>query len=206
MSFLENLFDSQLHLFLSPFGFILFVVFYALWVSVLLPSSWISLLAGFLYGSFLGSILVFFGACTGALITFYSGRRLLRKWIQNHLTEFPKLQLIEKSISKEGIRLIVLTRLSPAFPFGLLNLAYGLSNVKVRDFVIGLIAILPGTFVYCSLGSLAGEISRLNEVLSSKEEWPSFALSFLGLFATLLLVLLLTKVVKKSLEESNQSL
>jgi len=201
MRFIENLFESQLHFFISPVGVIAFIIFYALWVTALLPSSWISMLAGFIYGSFLGSILVFFGAFTGALLTFYTGRRFLSTWIQNRLTQFPKLELIEKSINQEGIRFIILTRLSPAFPFGLLNLAYGLSNVKARDFIIGLIAILPGTFVYCSLGSLAGEISKLNEVLTGKSEWPSFALTLLGLFATIMVVLLAVKAVKKSLEE-----
>ena len=201
MGFIENLFESQLHFFISPVGVIAFIIFYALWVTALLPSSWISMLAGFIYGSFFGSILVFFGAFTGALLTFYTGRRFLSTWIQNRLTQFPKLELIEKSINQEGIRFIILTRLSPAFPFGLLNLAYGLSNVKARDFIIGLIAILPGTFVYCSLGSLAGEISKLNEVLTGKSEWPSFALTLLGLFATIMVVLLAVKAVKKSLEE-----
>ena len=198
-----NFFESQLHFFITPIGIIAFVTFYALWVAALLPSSWISMLGGFIYGSIFGSIFVFFGAFIGALITFTSVRIFLRTWIQNRLNSFPKLQSIEQSISNEGIKFIVLTRLSPAFPFGLLNLAYGLSNVKFREFVIGLLAILPGTLLYCSLGSFAGEISRFSEVLANKSKLPSFLLMLLGLIATVFIVIILVDVVKQSLNETD---
>ena len=167
MSFKENLFDHQFYLFTTPLGVLCFIIFYSLWVCILLPGSWISMLGGFLYGSFMGTIYVFIGAIVGAAVTFISGRLILRNWIQSHLDSFPRLKLIEQSITSEGLKIIILTRLSPAFPFGLLNLAYGISNVKFKDYLIGLIAILPGTFVYCSLGALAIEVSRFQEVLDS---------------------------------------
>ena len=63
-------------------------------------------------------------------------------------------------MNREGLKLVLLTRLSPAFPFRLLNLAYGLSNLNLRDDVIGLIAILPDTMLFCSLGALTGDGAR----------------------------------------------
>ncbi len=62
----------------------------------------------------------------------------------------------------------MLTRLSPAFPFSLLNLAYGLSDVSLRDYNLGLIAILPGTVLFCALGALAGDAARFGEVLAGE--------------------------------------
>ncbi len=203
MTFLENLFENQVQFFNTPLGVLMYVIFYALWVTVLLPGSWMSMLGGFLYGSLFGSIYVFFAAILGASLTFYSGRKLFGNWIQKRLVVFPKYQLIEQSITKEGIRFIILTRLSPAFPFGLLNLAYGLSKVSFKDFILGLFAILPGTVLYCSLGSLASEISRINEVLQNQDTLNSFAITLVGFIATFLVVFMVVQNVQKSLRDPN---
>jgi len=159
------------------------------------------MLGGFIYGSFMGTIYVFIGATLGALLTFMSGRILLRNWIQGRLNSFPKLQSIEKSITNEGLRLVILSRLSPIFPFGLLNLAYGLSEVKIKDFLIGLIAILPGTFVYCSLGSLAIEVSKFQQVIDNREDLGSFVFSLVGIIATIIIAILVLRLVRESLSK-----
>jgi len=201
MSFIENFLDQQFYFLTSPLGVIAFILCYIFWVSVLLPGSWFSMLGGFIYGSFMGTIYVFIGATLGALLTFMSGRILLRNWIQGRLNSFPKLQSIEKSIANEGLRLVILSRLSPIFPFGLLNLAYGLSEVKIKDFLIGLIAILPGTFVYCSLGSLAIEVSKFQQVIDNREDLGSFVFSLVGIIATIIIAILVLRLVRESLSK-----
>ena len=132
-------------------GAVLFVPLYALWVTLLLPGVWASMLAGVLYGTWGGSALVFVGACLGALAAFLLGRHWLRDWASQRLARWPRLQAIETAVSREGLRLVLLTRLSPAFPFSLLNLAYGLSAVSLRDYSLGLIGILPGTVLFALL-------------------------------------------------------
>ena len=201
MSYIENLLDKQIYFLNSPLGVIAFILCYTLWVSVLLPGSWLSMLGGFIYGSLMGTIYVFIGATLGALITFLSGRILLKNWIQSRLNSFPKLQSIEKSIANEGLKLIILSRLSPIFPFGLLNLGYGLSEVKFKDFFIGIIAILPGTFVYCSLGSLAIEVSKFQQVIDKREDLGSFIFTLTGIISTILIAILVLRLIRKSLSE-----
>ena len=117
----------------SPAGALVFVPLYALWVTLLLPGVWASMLAGALYGPAWGSLIVFVGACLGAQAAFLLGRTWLRDWARRRLAAVPKLQAIEQAVSREGLKLVLLTRLSPAFPFSLLNLAYGLSEVSWRD-------------------------------------------------------------------------
>ena len=150
----------------SPLGAVVFIPVYALWVTLLLPGIWASMLAGVLYGTWWGSLIVFVGACLGAEAAFLIGRHWLRDWTSARLARFPKLQAIEKGVSREGLKSVMLTRLSPAFPFSLLNLAYGLSDVSLRDYTIGLVAILPGTVLFCALGALAGDAARFGEVLA----------------------------------------
>ena len=60
-----------------------------------------------------------------------------------------------------------------AFPFFLQNFAYGLSEVSWRGYSSGLVAILPGTILFCGLGALAGDVARFREVLSPAKPIPS---------------------------------
>jgi uncharacterized membrane protein YdjX (TVP38/TMEM64 family) len=186
----------------SPAGAIAFVPLYALWVTLLLPGVWASMLAGALYGTWWGSLIVFVGACLGAEAAFLLGRTWLRAWAQRRLADLPKLQAVERAVSREGLKLVLLTRLSPAFPFSLLNLAYGLSEVSLRDYTIGLIGILPGTILFCGLGALAGDVARFGDVLSGQADPATWALRIVGILATVGVVWLVGRAARKALQES----
>lgn len=192
--------DTVLELLRSPLGAVLFVPLYALWVTLLLPGVWASMLAGVLYGTWGGSALVFLGACLGAVATFLLGRHWLRDWASQRLASWPRLQAIETAVSREGLRLVLLTRLSPAFPFSLLNLAYGLSAVSLRDYSLGLIGILPGTVLFCALGALAGDVARFGEVLSGQADGVTWALRIVGVLATFAVVWLVGRAAQRALQ------
>ena len=186
----------------SPAGAIAFVPLYALWVTLLLPGVWASMLAGALYGTWWGSLIVFVGACLGAEAAFLLGRTWLRGWAQQRLAALPKLQAVERAVSREGLKLVLLTRLSPAFPFSLLNFAYGLSEVSLRDYTIGLIGILPGTVLFCGLGALAGDVARFGEVLSGEADPATWALRITGILATVAVVWLVGRAARQALQEA----
>ena len=183
----------------SPAGALAFVPLYALWVTLLLPGVWASMLAGALYGTWWGSLIVFVGACLGAEAAFLLGRTWLRNWARRRLAAVPKLLAIEQAVSREGLKLVLLTRLSPAFPFSLLNFAYGLSEVSLRDYSIGLIGILPGTILFCGLGALAGDVARFGEVLSGEADAGTWALRIGGLLATVASVWLAGRAAQRAL-------
>lgn len=183
----------------SPLGAAAFVPLYALWVTLLLPGVWASMLAGALYGTLWGSVLVFLGACLGAQVVFLLGRSRLRNWARGRLAAAPKLQAVEQAVSREGLRLVLLTRLSPAFPFSLLNLAYGLSEVSWRDYTLGLIGIVPGTILFCGLGALAGDVARFGEVLSGEADPFTWALRIAGVLATVASVGLVGRAARRAL-------
>jgi len=198
--------DTALPLLRSPLGLVLFVPLYALWVTLLLPGVWASMLAGALYGTWLGSGLVFLGACLGAELVFALGRSWLRGWARQRLEQFPKLQAVERAVSREGLKLVLLTRLSPAFPFSLLNLAYGLSEVSLRDYSIGLIGIIPGTVLFCGLGALAGDVARFGEVLAGEADPITWSLRVAGVLATVGVVVLVSRSARRALQDVEPSL
>jgi uncharacterized membrane protein YdjX (TVP38/TMEM64 family) len=184
----------------SPLGIAAFVPLYALWVTLLLPGVWASMVAGALYGTWGGSFLVFLGACLGAEAAFLLGRTWLRDWARRRLLAFPKLQAIEQGVSREGLKLVLLTRLSPAFPFSLLNFAYGLSEVSLRDYTLGLVGIIPGTILFCGLGALAGDVARFGEVLSGQADPATWALRIVGLLATVASVWLVGRAAQRAIK------
>ncbi|MEB3255667.1 MAG: TVP38/TMEM64 family protein [Synechococcaceae cyanobacterium] len=186
----------------SPAGALAFIPLYALWVTLLLPGVWASMLAGALYGPWWGSLIVFIGACLGAEAAFLLGRTWLRAWAQRRLAALPKLQAVEQAVSREGLKLVLLTRLSPAFPFSLLNLAYGLSDVSLRDYTLGLIGILPGTILFCGLGALAGDAARFGEVLSGDADAGTWILRLVGVAATLAVVWLVARAARRALADA----
>ena len=184
----------------SPLGIAAFVPLYALWVTLLLPGVWASMVAGALYGTWGGSFLVFLGACLGAEAAFLLGRTWLRDWARRRLLTFPMLLAIEKGVSREGLKLVLLTRLSPAFPFSLLNFAYGLSEVSLRDYTLGLVGIIPGTILFCGLGALAGNVARFGDVLSGQADPATWALRVVGLLATVASVWLVGRAAQRAIK------
>tara|TARA_B100000579_G_C22802416_1_gene840644 strand:- start:382 stop:999 length:618 start_codon:yes stop_codon:yes gene_type:complete len=196
-----HIFESSKDFFQTPVGIVSFISIYLLWVVFLLPGSWLTMLSGFLYGSLLGTCYVFIGASLGAISTFIIGRNFFRKWTENRINRFRRLVVLKKAISEEGLKIIILSRLSPAFPFGLLNLAYGLSEVKIRDFIIGLIAIIPGTYLYCSVGNIAGDINLFQQALDSRNSSSTLFSSLLSVVATFFVVFFAARASRKALKD-----
>lgn len=183
----------------TPVGALLFVPLYAIWVTLLLPGVWACMLAGVLYGTGLGSLLVFSGACLAAEVVFLLGRSHLRSWARQRLARMPRILALERAVSREGVKLVLLTRLSPAFPFSLLNLTYSLSGVRRRDYSLGHLAFLPGTILFCALGDVAGDVSRFAAVLSEPAEGTNWTLRWVGLAATVATVWFCGRVTRRAL-------
>jgi len=201
MSFLVDNFLNFLFYLDSGWGVVTFVFFYIISVLLILPASWLSLLAGFLYGPYFGSIVVFLSAFIGASISFFIAKEYFVKKIVTIISRFPKIKLLEKIINKGGVKLIILTRLSPLFPFSILNYFYGLNKVSYKDFSIGLLFILPGTYLYCALGSLS---NNLDEIKNLKLNGNTTT-TIISIVSTFLIVYFLTKYSNEVIKESSEN-
>ena len=201
MSFLIDNFLNFLFYLDSGWGIVTFAFFYVISVLLILPASWLSLLAGFLYGPYFGSIVVFLSAFIGASISFFLAKEYFVKKIEKIISRFPKTKLLEKIINKGGLKLIILTRLSPLFPFSILNYFYGLNKVSYKDFSIGLLFILPGTYLYCALGSLS---NNLDEIKNLKLNGNTTT-TIISIISTFLIVYFLTKYSNEVIKESSEN-
>lgn len=198
MNFLvENIYDLAFF-FNTNIGLLVFIFIYILIVVLILPASWLTLLSGFLYGSYLGSIIVIVAASIGASLAFFISKSFLSKKLQTIIDRFPRLTLMEKIVQQGGLKLIILARLSPVFPFSILNYFYGLNNIKFKDFSIGLLGIIPGTFLYCSLGSLAKSLKDLKDV----EPNGNLFMTSLSIVSTIMVVYFSAKYANQYINQS----
>ena len=184
----------------SGIGIIYFSIIYILAIVFILPASWLSLMAGFLYGPLLGTLIVFVSAFVGASLSFLLAKKLLFLRIQNIINNFSKLSILEKIIKKGGLKLIILTRLSPIFPFSLLNYFYGLNSVSYKDFSISLLFILPGSYLYSALGSFASSLNEIKDLKTSN----NIFLNLISVLSTSLIVFFLAKYANEIIKDTSQ--
>ena len=190
---------------LGPVGAIAFIVIYILATVAFLPGSVLTLGAGVIFGVFLGSLLVFVGATLGATAAFLVGRYLARGWVSKKIEGNEKFKAIDSAVGREGFKIVALTRLSPVFPFNLLNYAYGLTGVSLKDYFLGCIGMLPGTVMYVYLGSLAGNLATLGTGDAPENAAVQWAIRIIGFIATVAVTLYVTKVARKALDETTDA-
>ena len=190
---------------LGAWGPIAFISIYNLATVLFLPGSLLTLGGGAIFGLVQGSIYVFVAATLGATFAFLIGRYLARDAIAKKIDGNQKFKAIDEAIAKEGLKIVFLPRLSPVFPFNLLNYALGLTSVSLKDYVLGSLGMLPGTILYVYLGSLAGDLAMIGQESATTDPAAArFELiaKVVGLLATLAVTVYVTKVAKKALDNS----
>jgi uncharacterized membrane protein YdjX (TVP38/TMEM64 family) len=147
------------------------------------------------FGVMWGSIYVSIAATLGATCAFLVARYLARDTIARKIEGNERFAAIDKAVASEGWKIVGLTRLSPVFPFTLLNYAFGITRVKLGHYVIASwIGMMPGTVMYVYLGSLAKAAS--GERTRTTAEW---ALYGVGLLATTVVTVFVTRIGKQAL-------
>src|SRR5438876_8090083 len=180
---------------LGPWGPVIFVGLYVVATVLFVPGSVLTLGAGALFGVALGSVCVSISATLGATAAFLVGRYLARDAIARKIEKNEKFATIDRAVADEGWKIVLLTRLSPVFPFTLLNYAFGLTRVRFSHYVLASwLRMIPGTVMYVYLGSLvnvgAGHRQR------TTGEWVLYGV---GLLATVTVTVFVTRLARRAL-------
>jgi uncharacterized membrane protein YdjX (TVP38/TMEM64 family) len=186
---------------LGTVGAIAFITIYILATVAFIPGSILTFGSGVLFGVVWGSLYVFISATLGATIAFLVGRYLARGWVAKKIEGNHKFQAIDQAVGKEGLKIVLLTRLSPIFPFNLLNYAFGITGVSLKDYVIGSVGMIPGTVMYVYMGSLASNLATIGTASQPTNPGVQWAIRIIGFIATVAVTLYVTKVARKALEE-----
>ena len=170
------------------YSILIFVITYIAVVSFSIPIATIlTLVGGFLYGVYLGTILVVVSATIGGVITFISFRYSFNNNSNKKISE-GQINNFQKGFRKNAVSYLLFLRLVPLFPFFLVNIACGLIKIKTKDFILGtFFGIIPGTFVYVWVGSgigftfMKGSDINYKIIFEPQILFPLLALSILAL-------------------------
>jgi len=186
---------------LGAWGPLAFVAGYALAVVAFAPGSLLTLAGGAVFGLARGTAYAFVAATLGATAAFLVARHAARPWVARRIAADPRFAALDRAIAGQGRRIAFLLRLSPIFPFNLLNYALGLTRVRLRDYLLASAGMLPGTVLYVYYGSLAGEVARAagGSRTRSPLEWGLLAV---GLAATLAVTRIVARLATRALREA----
>jgi uncharacterized membrane protein YdjX (TVP38/TMEM64 family) len=180
---------------LGPWGPAIFIAIYVAATVLLIPGSVLTLGAGAVFGLFRGTLIVSVASTLAATAAFLIGRYLARAAVARKIEGNERLAAVDRAVAAEGWKVVFLTRLSPVFPFTLLNYAFGLTQVKLFHYVLASwIGMLPGTVMYVYLGSLAQAAS--GERRRSTGEWILYGV---GLLATIGVTIFVTRIARQAL-------
>ena len=175
-------------------GVVAFAAVYLISPLLLLPALVLTLGAGFLYGRLYGTLLVSPASVAVAAIAFLLGRTLLRSRVEKKIAGDKRFAAIDKAVAENGFKIVFLLRLSPVIPFNLLNYALGVTRVPFVTYLGASAAgMLPGTFLYVSLGAAATSAAQLG-----RQSGPPAAL-WVGIAATVVVVVLITLIARRAL-------
>jgi uncharacterized membrane protein YdjX (TVP38/TMEM64 family) len=186
-------------------GIFIFIGVYAVATVLLAPGAILTIGAGFAFGLWKGFLAVSAGATLGASLAFLVARFIARDKVEAIAKGNEKFRNIDNAIGKQGAKLVFLLRLSPVIPFNLSNYFYGLTSVKFWPYVLASwIGMMPGTFLYVYIGT-AGKaaVSAAAGGEAIKHGWQYWTFMSVGLAATIIVTIWVTKIARDALKSQS---
>ena len=190
---------------ISSQGLLGYLAFFLLYVAAsvfLIPASILTLGAGFVFGVVRGSLLVSASSTAGAVAAFLVGRYLARGRVASWLESDPRFDALDRAVARQGWKIVAMVRLSPLFPFILVNYAFGLTRIGLRDYALASwLGMAPATLLFVYLGSLAEELALAGVGARSRTplEWVFYAA---GLAATVAVAFYVTRLARAALAKN----
>jgi uncharacterized membrane protein YdjX (TVP38/TMEM64 family) len=187
---------------LGVWGPVLFIAGYAVGVVALVPAVLFTLAGGAIFGLVRGTIYVFVAAVAGSIGAFLVSRYVARGAVERRLAGNPRFAAIDRAVGEQGLRIVFLLRLSPAFPFTLLNYVLGLTRVRLRDYALASFGMIPGTLLYVYYGKVAGDVAALSGGAPAERGAGYYAVLAFGLAATVAVTVVITRLARRALREA----
>ena len=181
-----------------------FIIIYNLATLLFVPGALLTLGGGVIFGIIWGSVYVFIASTVGATFAFLIGRYLSRNWVAKQIEGNSKFKAIARAVAKEGFKIVFLSRLSPVFPFNLLNYAFGVTQVSLKDYCLGSIGMIPGTVMYVYLGSVVGDLTMIttaDQSANPQAKAAQWTIHAVGALLTLAVTAYMTRCAQKALEK-----
>lgn len=148
----------------GPLALLLVTGFLAIGIILLLPSSLLMMLAGFLFGPAWGLAVIWVAGLIASTAAFWIARGLARPWIERRVRGRPIFVAVDRAVRRKGFLVVLLTRLVMLLPYQVLNYTLGLTGVGFRDYLLGTnLGMLAPMFLFVYLGSSAADLAAVLE-------------------------------------------
>ena len=186
---------------LGAWGPVVFVLGYAVAAVAFIPGSLLTLAGGAIFGLWKGTLLVFVGATLGSIGAFLVSRYVARGAVERRIAGEPRFAAIDRAVQREGLKITFLLRLTPVVPFVLLNYALGLTRVRLVDYALACIGMLPATLLYVYYGKVAGDLAQLAAGVGRERGWGDYVGWGVGLVATIAATTIIVRIARRALGE-----
>lgn len=166
-----------------------------------LPVWILTVSCGFLFKITMGTLVVSLGQTLGVCAAFLVAKTLAGKTVAKKLTSRPKFEAIDKAISSEGFKIVLLTRLSFLFPYNILNYIYGLTKVKFTDYALGSwLGMLPATIMYVYCGAALNELTEVKQGVNTGPVGKVFL--YIGLFTAIIVSVIIARIANNAIKKA----
>jgi uncharacterized membrane protein YdjX (TVP38/TMEM64 family) len=159
------------------------------------------MLSGFLFGVIKGFLVAWIATFFASTAAFLIARRLARPLVERRIANKPSFMAIDRAIRRKGFFVVLLTRLIMVLPFPALNYSHGLTDVRLRDYVLGtMIGMVPGILLFVYLGTLASDVADIvnGRVTLEGGEWVAV---IAAVAAVLVVAAAIVVVARKALRD-----
>ena len=186
---------------LGVWGPVAYVVGYSLATVAFVPGLFLTLASGVIFGIFWGTVYTLIGATIGSALAFLVARYVARRAIERKLVARPRFQAIDRAVARQGLKIVFLLRLSPIFPYNLLNYALGLTRVSFRDYALASVGMIPGTLLYVYYGNAVGSLAALAAGERAEKGTEFWVFLALGLVITIAVTTFITRLAGRALRQ-----
>jgi len=189
---------------LGVWGPVAFIAGYVVAAVLFITGSLLTLAGGAIFGLTKGVMIVFLAAVLGSSAAFLVSRYVARSSIERRLAGNARFAAMDRAVGAQGRKIVFLLRLSPVFPFTLLNYGLGLTNVRFVDYVVASIGMLPGTLLYVYYGKVIGDVAALAGGTAMEKGPADYAILILGLAATIVVTTIVTRIARRALSDATK--
>lgn len=188
---------------LGAWGPIVFIAGYAVGTVAFIPGSVLTMASGAIFGLLFGTLYTIAGSTIGVTAAFLIARFFARQQVEDKIAGNDKFTAIDKAVAHHGGRIVFLLRLSPVFPYNLLNYALGLTKVPLGSYVLAsLVGMIPGTFLYVYYGKALGSLSAVVAGEAPDRGMEYWIFLGAGLVATIIVTIYVTRIARRTLHEA----
>ena len=184
---------------MGPLAPLMFVLGFAAGAIALVPASIFILAGGALFGVLRGTAFAVIAQVLGGSLAFLIARYVARRKLTPLLSRDRRLSRVDRMIGRSGLRVVTLLRLSPAVPFPLASYSLGLTSVRFKDYLLGMIGVVPPTWLYAYYGKMLGNVVNRGAGPTLRDG-PGAVVLGAGLVATVVVTVWLTRLVDRALK------